>query len=497
MCHPAKSIATCLVASILALCVSASAKCDEWDDLLGTKAVESIASAVPSKAQVKPARARKVLVFTESKKDFDRMKSQANQKPVPHESSPYAAKAIALAGENTGAFTARIEADPGVFKEDLGQFDAIVLANVFLEGKLFKVQRDFTQEEENRFGQEQKALLDFVKGGGGLVGIHMAAAEAPGWHAFNSALGATYAGQAWQASHKTMVKIDDPRSPLNAAFAGKSFAVQDDIYMFREASLREAVHVLLSVDTAKAADSMWADRADGDYPLSWIKTFGEGRVFYTALGHEPEMYLHRPFLEHLLAGVQFATGDLAADTSPGKALPASRDGDTSMKGWTALFDGADLSAFDADDTQKKHWIVDDGLLRYDGRGKTLWTREPFDDFQLRVDWRLPRVSDSGVFLRGTGKGQMNIWCWDQGSGQLWGYKADPTLNADKPVGEWNTFLATMKGNRLTLEVNGREVFTDQQLEGIPKSGPIGLQQHGDPVEWKNIYVKRLAKEPGT
>ncbi len=488
-------MAGCLVA-VGALFASKPASADEWDDLLGRETLQKIDAAAPAKASAKPKKPRKVLVFTESKKDFDRMASQKAQKPVPHKSAPYAAKAVAQMGKKTGAFEATIEANPDVFKKDLSQYDAIVLANVFLEDKLFKAPRDFTKEEENRFTQQQKALVDYVKGGGGLVGIHLAAAEALGWPEFNKMLGGTYAGQAWQAFDKIPVAVEDTESPLNAAFGGRGFTVKDDIYMFREPSLREDIHVLSSVDTGKAPKSIWAERPDGDYPLSWVKKYGDGRVFYTALGHEPDMYLNQSFLAHLLAGIQFAAGDLETDTSPGKPLPVKKGAGQTMEGWTPLFDGKNLDAFKADEGQKKHWIVDDGLIRYDGRGKTLWTKEPFADFRLRVDWRLPRVADSGVFLRGTGKGQMNIWCWDQGSGELWGYQADPKVNADKPVGEWNTFLATMKGDRLTLEVNGREVFTGQQLKGIPKSGPIALQQHGDPIEWKNIYVKKLSGKSG-
>lgn len=493
MCDLRNLLIGCLVLTG-ALFAPSLALADEWDELLGQEALQRIAAAVPAEAAAQPDQPRKVLVFTESKKDFDRMAAQSGQKPVPHKSSPYAAKAVALMGEKTGAFEATIAADAGVFKQDLSTYDAIVLANVFLQDKLFAVSRDFTNEEDNRYAQQQQALIDFVEGGGGLVGIHLAAAEALGCPELNEMLGGTYAGQAWQASQKTPIKIDDPKSPLTVAFGGKGFAIEDDIYMFREPSLREAVHVLLSVDMDEAPESMWAERPDDDYPLSWIKTHGDGRVFYTALGHETEAYLNSSFLAHLLAGIQFATGDLAADTSPGKSLPANKAGGETMPGWTALFDGKDLAAFNADEEQKKHWIVDDGLIRYDGRGKTLWTKESYGDFQMRVDWRLPRVSDSGVFVRGTGKGQLNIWCWDPGSGQLWGYQANPKFNADKPVGEWNTFLITMKGDRLTLEVNGHEVFTEQQLKGIPESGPIALQQHGDPIEWKNIYIRKLSGE---
>ncbi len=484
-------VSGCLIAAVVPFCSTTALAVDEWDELLGQEALQKLSAALPAKALAKPGKPRKVLVFTESKKDFDRMASQKAQKPVPHKSSPYAAKAVALMGEKTGAFEAVISADPGVFKKDLTQYDAIVFANVYLGGKLFQAQRDFTANDENRHAAEQKALSDYVKSGGGLIGIHVAAAEALGWPEFNEMLGGIYAGQAWQAYHGTPIKIDDLQSPITAAFGGKGFAVKDDIYMFSGASPHAAAHVLLSVNAGKAAESMWADRSDGDYPVSWIRKHGDGRVFYTALGHEPEMYLNQPFLAHVLAGIQFATGDLAANTAPG-TVPAAKTGSGgTMKGWTALFDGNNLDAFKVDEGQKKHWIVDNGLIRYDGRAASMWTKDAFGDFQLRVDWRMPRVSDSGVFLRGTGKGQMNIWCWDQGSGQLWGYRADPKSNEDKPVGEWNTFLATMKGDLLTLELNGVEVFTEQQLKGIPESGPIALQKHGDPLEWKNFFIREL------
>ena len=478
-----------------ALGAALPATADEWDDLLGADALGRIAAALPAKVPAQAAKPRKVLVFADSKRTFDCMALEEWQKPVPHKSAPYAAKAMALMGERTGAFAARIEADPAVFREDLRPFDAIVLANVFLEGKLFRSPRDVAAKEENRFAQQQKALLDYVRGGGGLVGIHVAAAEAAGWPEFNRMLGATYAGQAWQAFHKAPLKVDDPQSPLTAAFAAEGFSVADDIYMFREPGLRAAVRVLVSVDTSKAPASMWADRPDGDYPVSWIRKHGEGRVFYTALGHEPEMYLNQAFLAHVLAGVQFAAGDLPADTAPSKALPPAKDAEK-MAGWTALFDGKDLSAFDADEEQKKHWIVSDGLLRYDGRGKTLRTKEPLaDNYQLRVDWRMPRAADSGILLgRGT-SGQLNIWGLEVGSGQLFSVDVfSPTMNADKPLGEWNTLLLTVKDG-LRLEINGREVLVTRERRGIAGPG-IGLQQDGDTIEWKNIYVRRSSGEAG-
>ena len=90
------------------------AAADEWDELLGPEQLAKITAAVPAKAVAKPAAPRKVLVFTESKQDFDRLATATRQKHVPHASAPYAAKVVALSGEKTGTFTARIESNPGI-----------------------------------------------------------------------------------------------------------------------------------------------------------------------------------------------------------------------------------------------------------------------------------------------------------------------------------------------------------------------------------------------
>ena len=85
---------------------------------------------------------------------------------------------------------------------------------------------------------------------------------------------------------------------------------------------RENVHVLTSIDYAKMSDEDKAQeanpRADHDYGLSWIRREGQGRVFYEALGHSERNYAIKPLLEHILAGVQYALGDLKADDSPSR-----------------------------------------------------------------------------------------------------------------------------------------------------------------------------------
>ncbi len=127
----------------------------------------------------------------------------------------------------------------------------------------------------------------------------------------------------WVDPQLITVKIDDPRSPLTAMFHGQEFEIRDETYTFNQESFsRDNVHVLTSIDYAKMSDEDKAKeshpRSDHDYALSWIRREGGGRVFYEAHGHGERIYAMKPMLEHLLAGIQYALGDLTADDRPGE-----------------------------------------------------------------------------------------------------------------------------------------------------------------------------------
>ena len=123
-------------------------------------------------------------------------------------------------------------------------------------------------------------------------------------------------------------------------------------------------------------------------------------------------------------------------------------------------------------------------------------------------------ADSGIFLRGSGKNQVNIWCWPIGSGEFYGYRTDPKTppevraavtprtQADKPVGQWNRFEITMRADRVTVVLNGKTVIPDARLPGMAPRGAIALQHHGAQrdgkwtgppslLQFKNIFVKEL------
>jgi hypothetical protein len=235
-------------------------------------------------------------------------------------------------------------------------------------------------------------------------------------------------------------------------------------------------------------------------------------------------------------------------------LSVAADGDV-PEGFTPLFNGKDLSGWKLPPGEEVHWKVHDGILDHDGRAEgkgqrelSPWTEKSYRDFVLRLDWRLktepgyrwkvpillPDGSskkdedgnevkveiddvDSGVYVRGSAKSQVNIWCWPAGSGEVYGYRTDrkmppevragvtPKKRADRPRGEWNTFEITMKGDRLTVKLNGEEVISNAQLPGVAREGPIALQHHGvhfdektgkwegppSLIEFRNIYIKEL------
>src|SRR5437870_841716 len=207
--------------------------------------------------------------------------------------------------------------------------------------------------------------------------------------------------------------------------------------------------------------------------------------------------------------------------------------------FVSLFNGRDLTGWKIPAGDNGHWRVVDGVIDYDAeseaRGdKSLWSERSFGDFILRVDWRIkstpyvnPAVpiirfdgthkkdatgreirlsvpdSDSGIYLRGSSKSQVNIWCWPIGSGEVYGYRTDksmpaevragvtPKMKADKPLGQWNRFFITMKGDRLSVILNGKSVIENAQLPGVAAKGPIALQHHGDPIEFANLFIREL------
>lgn len=241
----------------------------------------------------------------------------------------------------------------------------------------------------------------------------------------------------------------------------------------------------------------------------------------------------------------------------GLCFPWSMVDQPSANDFVDLFNGRDLEGWKLPAKEQEGWYgpwtVKDGCIHCDvrratGGDQSLWTLNKYKDFILELDWRIweapfennvpvllpdgtqkkdaegkpvvARVAeaDSGVYLRGSSKSQINIWCWPIGSGEVYGYRTDPTMSAevragvtpktraDKPIGEWNQFVITLIGDRLTVVLNGETVIDQAQLPGIPDEGSLALQHHGgfnaktgqfngspSQVEFRRIRIKELPR----
>jgi hypothetical protein len=243
------------------------------------------------------------------------------------------------------------------------------------------------------------------------------------------------------------------------------------------------------------------------------------------------------FDDVFLFGTKVPTKEVAVADQPAQPTgkKAERPDNTPPEGFTALFNGKDLTGWKglvknikqrqtmtaeqiaaeqkaADESMKAHWRAEGGVLVFDGKGQNLCTANDYGDFELYCDWKIEKKGDSGLYLRGTP--QVQIWDpddeaqlkngADKGSGSLWNNQKSPRfpdVKADNPVGQWNTFFIRMVGDKVTITLNGKMVVNNVTLENYWErdkpcysTGPIELQNHGNTLYFKNIYVRELPRK---
>jgi type 1 glutamine amidotransferase len=259
--------------------------------------ISKIDEALPEEAPAKPKKPRKLLVFSKTA-------------GFRHSSIEVGVETITRMGKATGAFEVTATEDDSVFEPDtLGGFDAVIMLNT--TGELFK------SKEAGREDRLKSSLLEFVKSGKGLIGIHSATDTYKNWKEYNDMMGGAFDGHPWH--EKIRVKNHDPGHPISKGFDGKDFEITDEIYQFRkDTASPDERRILLSLsgEIAKKAKGKYGE--DGLYPIAWCDEYGKGRIFYCSLGHREEIYWNPAVLKHYLAGIQFALGDLAADAQPKK-----------------------------------------------------------------------------------------------------------------------------------------------------------------------------------
>lgn len=276
--------------------------------------LEAIAQAVPAEAIVPVAEPRRILVYSATS-------------GFRHKSIPTGKAALTQMGEATGAYTTVVSDDPANFEIDaLNAFDAVVLLNTtqdfFMPPRKAKGQfsEDAWARLRARHNRLVDNLVDYVRGGGGLVGIHAATDSCYGHEAYGQTIGGYFDGHPWNANSRVTIVVEDAEHATIQPVFGERQDIElvEEIYQFKEEPYsRERLRILLTLDPERSDTPKGKlKREDNDYAVAWVQSVGEGRVFYTSLGHNHHIYTNPLLLEHFLAGIQFASGDLEADTTP-------------------------------------------------------------------------------------------------------------------------------------------------------------------------------------
>lgn len=267
----------------------------------------------------------------------------------------------------------------------------------------------------------------------------------------------------------------------------------------------------------------------------------DGRIDLSVNGHKvsgvSESSQRKGYLALEAEGNECSFRNLRIKTLP-STNPKPEETAVDGTGLERLYNGMDLTGWKVEDAHKGHWkAASFWQLTYDGKAPIvdkkspdLWTEKEYKDFEMWADWKFnpknakkmkwPKVlpngddvkdelievddaGDSGIYLRGNSKSQVNIWCRPVGSGEVYGYRTDrnmpaevrravtPKERADKPLGSWNRFFIRMKDDRLNVWLNGKHVIEDAQLQGVPAKGPLALQHHGDAIEFGHLYIREL------
>ena len=262
---------------------------------------EKIKKALP-KDFIKPAKARKVVVYSKSS-------------GFVHNSTSVGIEMLKQISAATGAFEVVFNDDASTYTaEYLNQFDAIIVNNATQIQKAFK-------------GTNREAFMNFIKEGKSFIGIHSASDGGyKDWSEYSEMIGGFFQGHPWNAGGKWAMEVNDPSHPINKPFKDKLFIFKDEIYRQSGPYKKEKMHTLIKIDPKndplRVKDGEKPSKKkvahDREYPISWIKTHGKGKVFYTCFGHNAQTYYDPIILDHMLKGFQFALGDLTGEMVLGK-----------------------------------------------------------------------------------------------------------------------------------------------------------------------------------
>ena len=410
-----------------------------------------------------------------------------------HPVLPLTEEILPAIGRQHDAFDIDITRDASILTTDiLKRYDAVVF---------------YTTGELPMNADQRTTFLKFIRNGGGFVGIHSATDTFYDWPEYGELIGGYFDNHPWR--EEVSVRVEDNTHPATRHLAER-FQINDEIYQFKKWS-RDRVNVLMSLDTQSVdttKDSV--HRNDNDFALAWSHSYGEGRVFYTALGHEEAVWQDDRFQRLIVNGIVWAIGDVRNTT------------DTE---WKPLLDEQVVSTWRGyqRESMPDGWQMVDGVLARIGDAGDIITTDQFENFELRFDWKIEPGGNSGVFF---GVSEDGAVAWHSGPEYQLLHNAGhpdgkapitaagsnyavhpPIADMTRPVGEWNRSRLRVNREHVEHWMNGmyllsyqigdtewqRRVtdskFSELPLYGQSRRGHIAIQDHGDPVWFRDMRIR--------
>lgn len=230
------------------------------------------------------------------------------EKGYRHEAVSHALATIERLGRDSGLWDTTIRTDTEALTKKKLEFNAKNLND--FDAVLFYTGGDLEMD-----AQQKIDFLSFIHDDGkGFVGVHSATITFTSWPEYGEMIGGYFDQHPW-GTFDAPILVEDPSFPGMQQWP-RSFVLRDEIYQMKDYS-RDKLRVLMRLDPSKLdLKNKNVHRTDGDFAVTWAKTYGKGRVFYSTLGHVPENWDNPAFQKMYTEAIKWALGLVDADTTP-------------------------------------------------------------------------------------------------------------------------------------------------------------------------------------
>lgn len=272
---------------------------------------DKIIASVPKKPLAELQEERKLLIFSVTN-------------AFRHECIEVGELAMSILGKESGGYVPVVSNDLANFEPGkIEEFDAICFLNTtgnpFLPANFKELEEAEKAKAREVCERLKESMMSHIKNGAGFVGIHAATDTFYDWPEYGEMINGYFWGHPWNADDEVQVMIEPGQEdhPLVAHLGGENLVITEEIYQFKEPYDSSKVRMLLRLDPVNndyTVDKIRRD--DRDFGISWVRPWGKGRVFYSSFGHNESVFWNPAVMEHFLAGIQYAMGDLEAEDTP-------------------------------------------------------------------------------------------------------------------------------------------------------------------------------------